>query len=229
MLRRATDHGANTITIHATDLAGNSTTTNLSLTLDYSGDHTAPALSVVWPQNGTSIVDSNFTLQAKVDDVTATITATIVDGSGDTNIVSGLVERDGTVWAQNLPLNAGTNTLTIIATDAAGNSSTTNLTLYQSSVTVTMDSPNLLNQVSVTVTGTISDPSGEVCIQVNGTNAYYLDDDGDWEADHVPVSPTGAATFDVELYTNDPVNIGSQVFAVRQPPTVGLMSVRWPS
>jgi hypothetical protein len=217
-------NGANTITIHAIDLAGNVTTTNLNLTLDYSGDTTAPALTVLWPTNGTYISGDSFTFHGLMDDATATVTATIVDGSGDTNTVSGLVERDGTVWAQNLPLNAGTNTLTITATDAAGNSSTTNLTVYQSGVTVTLDSPSLLNQVSVTVTGTISDPSGEVCIQVNGTNAYYLDDLGDWEADYVPVSPTGAATFDVELYTNDPVNIGSQVFAVPQPPTVGLMS-----
>jgi len=67
-----------------------------------------------------------------VDDDTATVTAQIVDASGDTNIVQGLLERSGTVWAQNLPLAGGTNILTLTATDAAGNSMSTNLTLIQS-------------------------------------------------------------------------------------------------
>jgi len=236
-------NGVNTIAVHATDLAGNTATTNINLTLDYSGDHTAPNVSVVWPQDGTSIVDTNFTLQATVDDATATITAAIVDGSGDTNTVTASVQRDGTVLAQNLPLATGTNTLTIIATDAAGNASTNSLTVYQSGVLVTVDPLTQLNQASVTVTGTISDSSYDV--SVNGTNAYYVDDVGDWEADGVPVSPSGAAILDVEvsgggsggmslrafgggLFRTDNLSSdttgGSQQLVVPQPPMVGLMS-----
>jgi hypothetical protein len=61
-------------------------------------------------------------------------------------------------------------------------------------------------------------------MRVNGTNAYYLDDMGDWEADNVPVNPTGMATFDIELYTNDPVNIGSENNATPQPAVMGLLA-----
>ena len=236
-------NGLNMIAVHATDLAGNTTTTNISLTLDYSGDHTAPVVSVVWPPDGTSIVDTSFTLQATVDDATATITAAIVDSSGDTNTVTALVQRDGIVWAQNLPLAAGTNTLTIIATDAAGNASTNSLTVYQSGVLVTVDPLTQLNQASVTVTGTISDSSYDVT--VNGVAAYYVDDAGDWEADGVPVSPSGAAILDVEvsgggsggmsirafgggLFRTDDLSSettgGSKQLVVPQPPMVGLMS-----
>jgi hypothetical protein len=214
-------NGLNTITLHATDVAGNVTTTNVSYTLSYAGVTNAPVLTVLWPTNGTQISGGSFTLQALLDDDTAMVTATV--GS---NTVQGLVERSGLVWLQNLPLNAGTNTITITAVNAAGNVSTTNLSVVQSGVSVTIDpiANSQLNQTNVTVTGSISDTSGNVCIQVNGTNAYYLDDMGDWEADDVPVSPTGTAMFDVELYTNDPVNIGSQIIGMVQPAVVALMS-----
>jgi hypothetical protein len=215
-------NGLNTITLHATDMAGNSITTNVSLTLDYASDTTPPALSILWPQDGTLISGSNFTLQAQVDDATATITASIANTNGNTNIVRGLVERDGTVWVQNLPLAAGTNTLTITATDAADNSTAANLTLVQSGVLVTMDPLNQFNQSFVTVTGTISNPSYDVW--VNGVEAYYVDDAGGWEADGVPVSPTGTATFDVEIYAGDSVLVCSQKFSQAQPAVISLMS-----
>ena len=191
-------NGLNTVTLHATDLAGNTTTTNVNFTLDYSGDTTPPALTVIWPQDGTYISGSSFIFEGQVDDDTASVIATIVDASGDTNTVQALVERSGAVWAQNLPLAAGTNTLTISATDAAGNTSTTNLTLYQSSVTVTVNplAGDQLNRQFITVTGTVSDTS--VSVVVNGVTAT-VNDDGTWEADSVPVSPAGMAKLDVEI------------------------------
>ena len=195
----ALNNGLNIVTLHATDLAGNVTTTNVSFTLDYSGDTIPPMLTVIWPQNGTAIGGSSFTLQAQVDDNTAAVTAQIVDASGDTNTVQGLVERSGRVWAQNLPLAAGTNMLTVTATDAAGNTSVTNLTLVQSTVTVTMNplSSDQQNQWPVTVTGMVSDPS--CAVTVNGVRAT-VNSDGTWEADDVLASPASVASFDVEVY-----------------------------
>jgi hypothetical protein len=190
-------NGLNLITLHATDVAGNATTTNISFTLDYSTDTTPPVLSVVWPPDGAVICGSNFTLQAQVDDNMATVTAAIVDANGNTNTATGLVERGGAVWVSNLPLAAGANALTLTATDAAGNSSTTSLTLYQGSVLVTLDPLTQFNQSSVTVMGAISDPSYD--FSVNGVAAYYVDDLGDWEADGVPANPIGTGVFDVEV------------------------------
>jgi hypothetical protein len=193
-------NGVNTLTLHATDLAGNTTTTNVSFTLDYSGDTTPPVLTLVWPQDGTVVGRSSFTLQAQVDDATAQVVAFIVDANGDTNTVQGLVERNGLVWAYNLPLAAGMNTLTITATDAAGNSSVTNISLFQSSVTVTMNplTSDQLNQSFVSVSGTVSDATAQVF--VNGVQAT-VNSDGTWSADHVPVNPGGTAVFDVEVYS----------------------------
>jgi hypothetical protein len=196
--------GLNTITFHATDRAGN--TTNISFTLEYSANTNAPVLTVIWPQDGTYISDSRFTLQGQVDDATAKITASIVDASGNTNTVQGLVERSGLVWIHNLPLATGANTLTVTAMDAAGNASTMSLTLYQSSVLVTMNAltSDQLNQSSVTVFGTVSDATTQV--YVNGVQAS-VNEDGTWEADNVLVSPAGTAIFDVEVYGGNSPNV----------------------
>jgi len=173
----ALTNGLNTVTLHATDEEGNTTTTNFSYTLDYSGDHTAPVLSLIWPTNGASIAGTNVTIQAQIDDNTATVIATI-----NTNIVVGLVERNGTVWFNNLPLNSGTNTVTLTATDAAGNISTTN-------------SSAQLNQTNVTVSGTIDNASDHVTVNgvaatVSGTN---------WIAANVLVNATGTAGLAVQV------------------------------
>jgi hypothetical protein len=164
--------GLNLITLHATDLAGNSATTNFSVTLDYSGDTPPPAFTVIWPQDGAQISGSHFTFRGQVDDLTATITASIVDANGNTNMLSCLVEQSGLVWGQNLPLADGANLLTITATNAAGNTSTTTLTVYQSSLTMTINplTSDQFNQSSVNVTGTVNDPA--VTVVVNGVEAY---------------------------------------------------------
>jgi Alpha/beta hydrolase family len=193
-------NGCNAITLRATDLVGNATTTNFSFTFDYSSNTNPPALTVVWPQDGTHISGGTLTLEAQVDDPTVTATASIVDASGDTNTVQGLVERNGLIWVQNLPVAAGANMLTITASNAAGRASAVNLTLFQSSVTVTLDSlsNDELNQASVNVTGTVSDPSCDVW--VNGVEAMVYDD-GSWEADNVPMSSARTATFEVEVFS----------------------------
>jgi hypothetical protein len=219
----ALTNGLNVITLHAVDETGNTATTNLSVTLDYSTDATPPMLILIWPQDGMAISGSNFILQAQVDDATATVAASITDASGETNTVQGLVERSGMVWVNDLPLAAGMNILTLTTTDAAGNSTTTNLTLVQSGVMVTMDPlpDDQLNQSSVNVTGTVSDPN--VNLAINGRSATVYED-GTWQATDVPASATGTANFIVELtdLSNQPV--GSQAMSRPEPAVISLMS-----
>lgn len=192
-------NGVNTITVHAADLAGNVTTTNVIITLDFSGDTNPPVITVTWPQDGAQISGTNFTLRGILDDETAQITAQMVDTNGVTNIVSGVVERNGTFWLEDLPLNAGTNLVMIMAIDVAGNVSATNLTLFQSEVTLTIDpvSDDQLNQSAATVTGSVSDPSYDVW--VNGVQTT-VDGSGHWATNNVPVYGNGTATFDAIAY-----------------------------
>jgi hypothetical protein len=191
--------GTNLITIHGTDLAGNTTTTNCIFKLDYSSATNAPAIQISWPQNGAQIGGTNFTLHGQMNNPTATITAQIVGTNGVTNVVNGLVERDGNVWIENVPLNSGTNAVTVTATDAAGNVTATNLLLIQSSVTlsITPVANSQLNLLTTTVTGNVSDPSYSVW--VNGVEAT-VDGYGNWNAANVPINDGGTACFNVTAY-----------------------------
>jgi len=175
-------NGLNVITLHATDLAGNTATTNLSINLDYSSKTNPPAVQLYWPRNGLQISGSSFLLYGHVDDVAAIVNAQVVDMANDTNVASGVVGRDGVFWIQNLPLSTGTNTLTLTAVDSAGNITVTNIALVQSAVTLTIGSV-LAGQTAVS--GTISTPG--YTVWVNGTNATQLGD-GTWNANIVPVT-----------------------------------------
>jgi hypothetical protein len=170
-------------------------------------------LSIIWPTNGTSIAGSNVTVQAQIDDATATVSAVI---NGITN--QALVERNGTVWFNNLALAGGTNALTITATDAAGNVSTTNLIVIQSPVnfTITPLTSGQLNQPSVTVTGTIGDSTENVSI--NGVVATVTGNN--WSAANVPVSPNGTAALNARVTDSGNNPLAIQTVYQPQPATV---------
>ena len=169
-------NGVNTVTLHATDLAGNVTTTNFNFTLDYSGDTNPPAVQISWPQAGTKVSGSSFTLRGKVSDPTVQVAAQIVNTNGLTNSVSGQVGRDGDFWIAGLPLSGGTNNVSLTVTDAAGNTSVTTIPVIQSSLVVTITSAGLGQAVN----GTISDPANYT-IWVNGVKATN-NLDGTWTA-----------------------------------------------
>ncbi|MDE3066701.1 MAG: hypothetical protein KGJ60_04030, partial [Verrucomicrobiota bacterium] len=95
-----------------------------------------------WPQNEAQISGDSFTWRGWVSDFTASITAQMVDGGGNTNILDAVVERDGHIWAENLPLSSGASTLTVTVTDAAGNVAVTNITVSQSAVQLTINPPD---------------------------------------------------------------------------------------
>jgi hypothetical protein len=194
-------NGINTITLRATDPAGNLTTTNFTVTLDYASA-TNPVIKLYWPQDGTKIIGSSFNWRGWVDDATATVIAQIVDTNGVTNLVQGLVERDGKFWAQNLPLASGTNYLTLSVTNTAGLLSETNIMVVKSEVVLTINpvSGNLWLP-TVQVTGAVSDTNCTVWVNgVPATITPYLNGTGYWIADNVPVGDGGTASFTATVY-----------------------------
>ncbi|MGH7951300.1 MAG: hypothetical protein ACREFE_05200 [Limisphaerales bacterium] len=175
-------NGLNVITIHATDLAGDTTTTNFDFTLDYSGKTNPPAVQIIWPQDGTQISGSNFTCRGWISDPTATVSTSLVFTNGDTNyfagglytnIYSGEVERNGNFWLENLPITAGTNAFTIAVRDVVGNTSVTNINVAQSALTLTINpvsDTSQLWQPTVNLTGTIS--GSTYAVWVNGVKGH---------------------------------------------------------
>ena len=123
----------------------------------------------------------------------------MVDAGGNTNLLSGVVERSGVLWVDNVPLAEGSNWLTLWVTNAAGLSSETNLTVVQSTVQLTLNPVTAdLWLPAVPVSGTISDPDNYK-VWVNGTNATIdpqVNGSGtyNWSAPSVPLPAGGGAT-----------------------------------
>ncbi len=185
--------GTNSISIQAVDWAGNVATTNFAYVFDTNGDTTPPALTLLWPQDGTQISGNSFTVQAWMDDDTATAALQYTDSSGILQTMNGLVERGGNMWVEGVPLAAGTNSFSLTATDAAGNVSTTNFSVVQSTVALTV-APLFQDQMQYGYATVIVTVGGSaLAVTVNGV-AGTSSDGQSWEADNVPLPPGGTVT-----------------------------------
>ena len=165
----------NVITLRVTDRAGNTTTTSFDAVLDYSGATNPPVVGFIWPQNGMAVSETNITMRGTMSDETGTIVAQVTNGDGTVSTIPGLVERDHTFWIENVPLN-GTSQIGIQATDAAGNVTTTNLTINTSTVTLTIVSTpggDALWQSSGYVGCTLSVPTATVVVNGMAITDYW--------------------------------------------------------
>ena len=194
----ALTNGANTFIFHATDLAGNATTASYSVSLDYSSKTNPPNVQVTWPQTGMKIANNTVTIRGQVADATVMVSTSIINTNGVTNLITGVVERSGRFWLDNLPLQSGTNTLAVTVADVVGNVTTTNLVLVQDAMTLTMNSvtdTSELWQPFISVNGAVSDLAATIYVNgIQGTNYG----DGTWSADNVPVTDGGVAIFDLK-------------------------------
>ena len=136
-----------------------------------------------------------FTLQAQVADPTTTIHVSVSRQSAPPlEFDDAIVEHNGRVTLKDLPLEDGTNVISVVAKDAAGNSSTTNLNIYGSPVKITVRPINAdqFYQQFATVSGMISDAS--LTVWVNGQQAT-VSANGQWTADNVNVTQTRTMPF----------------------------------
>lgn len=165
-----------------------------TVTLDISQLTNPPAISLIWPKDGTSIGSDLVTLRGTVADGNMQVSAVVTDEAGNSENIEGLVERDGTFWLDDVGLTGATNSVLITVTDPAGNMTTTNIALFRAPVTVGMTDPSdyELLQPTISLTGTID--SSEYDVWVNGQQAMD-NGDGTWSATNVPVNQGGTATF----------------------------------
>lgn len=227
----ALTNGLNTITARFTDRAGNTTTTNVNLTLDYS-TATPPTLNLIWPQNGMQVGGNSFYLRGTISDETASVRAQVVDADNDTNVVCGIVERNGMFWAENLPLTNGANIITITATNAAGQTTTTNITITQSSVAFSIQNPGSLYPPAwATIYGEIGDTN--YTVSINGVQATILGQNGDgnyaWQAVNVPPPPldSGTETFDAVASPNNNMALAAMNASIEDEKTPYMAMIKY--
>lgn len=152
--------GANLLEIVATDAAGNSSSVSLGVVLDTD----APELLIVSPSEGELLVSLPVLVQGTVQDETAV--SVVVNG------VPAI--RTGNAWQVAFDsLSEETHGFTAVATDAAGNSttSTVSATLDTTPPVVSITTPAtgfLTREATVDVTGTVE---GAGSVTVNGVPA----------------------------------------------------------
>ena len=180
--------GDNAFAIAATDLAGNSSTANITVKLD----STAPVITITSPADGAVVNTSTITVTGTVTENDAldyvkvnNIVAT-VDGTNYTCEVPGLIEGD--------------NTITVEARDEAGNITTDNITvtLDTSAPVITITDPAdgaVVNTSTITITGTVTENDALDYVKVNNIVATV---DGSNYTCEVPGLVEGANTITVE-------------------------------
>ncbi|MFZ0321554.1 MAG: hypothetical protein WAL56_20685 [Candidatus Sulfotelmatobacter sp.] len=144
------------VTGTVTDFAGATATTSVVLNVDT----TPPMLSITSPTSGSNFTTGQVTVQGLVSDA--------LSGVKSVNCGSVSAVVAGGAFSCNVALLAGSNTIGITATDVAGNSVTSNLTLLLvKPIAVQIATPASLQLFSsnpVTVTGTVSDPTSSVTV-----------------------------------------------------------------
>jgi hypothetical protein len=187
--------GQNTVTLHVTDLAGNTTPYEAIYTFNPTSDSTPPHLTLTWPENGAKVSGNSFTLRGLVDDPTARIT---LAGAGFSPI-EAFVDRDGHFQAVDVPLQEGVNHYTNLAWDAASNvSAPVSFAVQKSVIELTVvDTSFAVDQASRIETASLSgtvEPGYQV--YVNGLPANTLA--GAWSMSGVPAAPGTAPAVVVE-------------------------------
>lgn len=153
--------GANTITVEATDTARNTSTETLTVMRAVSG----PALTITSPAEGALIQTGSVAVSGTVSDSVSPVASVKVNG-----VAAAITD---TTWTATAPLSEGANTLTAVAENQVGLSTTATRAVTRDStapvLTVTAPKNNLVTAAeAVTVTGTVSD-AGAVTVKVNGS------------------------------------------------------------
>jgi RHS repeat-associated protein len=120
--------GANILNIVATDGAGNSATQVRHVTLDTE----APVVSVTEPADGANVTTETISVSGSVTDATA-VTLTV-------NGTSVSIGADGS-FSTSVPLSVGANSIVVVTTDAATNSSTVTRSVTRTAVTPPTEGP----------------------------------------------------------------------------------------
>jgi RHS repeat-associated protein len=159
--------GVNTITIVATDVAGNTTTVTRAITRDTE----PPTVTISSPAD--SLITNQGVIQVSGSVVDSTFSAVTINGKS-------VVVANGTFSAMDTIME-GNNPLTIVSTDAAGNTTTISriVRLYTIPPLITIQSPQngaVVYDSTVAIGGTVSDSTkvtiSGISVSINPDNSF---------------------------------------------------------
>lgn len=145
--------GSHTITFNAKDNDGNAATQK---TVTFVVDTVAPTLTITSPNDNIKVNQATCVVSGTTNDATSSPVSVTINGTSVT------VGADGS-FRKSITLNEGTNTITIVATDSAGKSTTVTRT-----VTLDTGAPTF---VSVSINPNPVDAGNTYVISVDVTDA----------------------------------------------------------
>lgn len=159
--------GTNEVSVEAKDAAGNSTLKKITVAYDAEG----PALAVTSPKEGAILNTATIRVSGKAEGAV----------SVEVNGVLATLDAEANFSAQVSLASVGTNTITVVAQDAVGNTSSLQLPVsyYDQAPDLVVTEPTagaILNTAQVKVAGS-ADAQTAVSLTVNG-EAVFLAADG---------------------------------------------------
>lgn len=136
----------------AEDTASNTATTSVTVNLDL----TPPSLSITSPTNGASVSTPYVVVSGSVSDALSGVGAVSCNGAPASVV--------GSAYSCTVQLNSPSNSITVIATDLAGNSSTATV-----SVSVSMAAPTSLQITPGPVTMVVKNSQSFAAVDQTGT------------------------------------------------------------
>ncbi|HSW85417.1 MAG TPA: Ig-like domain-containing protein [Candidatus Saccharimonadales bacterium] len=147
-------NGTHTINVIATDAAGNNSNSTITVNVN-NGDRTAPTVSITSPANNSNVTGQVPINASASDNVSVTSVVFQVDGNTKSTTTTSPYSY---TWDTN-KFVSGTHTITAIASDAAGNTSTSTISL------------NSTNGDTTPPTSTITSPTNNATVSGNVTLA----------------------------------------------------------
>jgi hypothetical protein len=181
-------------------------------------DTTPPVVEITLPPDGALTTSASIAVSGTAIDATSGVASVTMNGIPAT--------LNGTVFTATVPLVLGANTITAIATDLAGRSSTPDVISVTRSAppgfAINIETPvagTLFSTQRIEVAGSVSDPSAQVV--VNGVVATVTG--ARWVAAQVPLLE-GQNTLDATATRPEDTAMASVVVAYNAPPVVVILT-----
>ena len=136
-----TESASEAVSATATDAIGESATATVTLKID----KTAPAVAITSPANNTTATSTTLQVRGNVSDALSGVASVTCNGAAAT-ISAG-------TFSCNVTLSFGTNTVTATATDVAGNTSSSSITVSLKPVITSFNPTAATAGTVVTITG----------------------------------------------------------------------------
>ncbi|WP_413616117.1 Ig-like domain-containing protein [Halomonas cupida] len=203
--------GDSTVTVTATDAAGNETVVDETVTVDTTGPSDGDGLnSIGFDDGGDELLSADeaasVTLSGQLEPGNTITSLVISDGTNEITVDPADISIDAagvvTVVGQDLSgLVDGEITVTAEVTDEAGNTGTITdtTTLDATAPTVALD-PLTTNDTTPALSGTVDDPDATITVTVDGTDYDATNNgDGTWSLadDTLAALPEGDSTVTV--------------------------------